>query len=122
LKRVDKPWGWEEVLVETPFYRVKRLMINPGHRTSLHWHRFKTETLITPRLNYVPVPVGTYGSTAAEPLFKSIAVIACEVEHIPSRKEHRLEAKPQPCPTEILEVSVGDDQDVVRIEDDYGRR
>jgi len=85
-----KPWGKEEILVETPYYRIKRITVNAGARTSLQYHNQKVETLIYPD---------------------------GRIEHIPPKKIHRIVG-----PVTIIEVSHGSDSDVVRIEDDYGRK
>ena len=45
MKRIDKPWGKEEILVHTEKYAVKRITINPGHRMSLQYHELKEETI-----------------------------------------------------------------------------
>jgi mannose-6-phosphate isomerase-like protein (cupin superfamily) len=92
-KRVEKPWGWEEFLVENEYYRIKRLHINAGCRNSLQRHREKVETLIYPN---------------------------GEIVHVPKLKVHRIEAPPDQ-DIEVLEVSHGKDEDVERLEDDYGR-
>ena len=93
VKRVEKPWGWEEFLVENEYYRIKRLHVNAGCRNSLQRHREKVETLIYPN---------------------------GEIVHVPPLKVHRLEAPPDQ-DIDILEVSHGKDEDIERLEDDYGR-
>lgn len=93
IKRVEKPWGWEEFLVENEYYRIKRLHVNAGCRNSLQWHREKVETLIYPNGDIV---------------------------HVPPLKVHRIEAPPNK-DIEVLEVSHGKDEDIERLEDDYGR-
>lgn len=90
--KVTKPWGWEEILDECYFYRIKRLHINAGHRTSLQYHRYKIETILFPDKT---------------------------VKHIAPHEVHRLEATIDDL--EVIEVSNGFDLDIVRIEDDYGR-
>lgn len=44
-RRVEKPWGHEEILVETELYRLKVLVIRAGEETSLQFHRRKHESL-----------------------------------------------------------------------------
>ena len=44
MKIVKKKWGHEEWIVDTEGYCGKRLILNPGHRSSLHYHREKDET------------------------------------------------------------------------------
>jgi len=93
IKRVEKPWGWEEFLVENEFYRIKRLHVNAGCRNSLQRHREKVKALIYPDGKIV---------------------------HVLPFKVHRIEAPPDK-DLEVLEVSHGEDEDVEGLEDDYGR-
>jgi len=44
IKRIEKVWGHEEVLVAGPLYTLKRLVIKPGFQSSLHYHQEKDET------------------------------------------------------------------------------
>jgi mannose-6-phosphate isomerase-like protein (cupin superfamily) len=91
---IQKPWGWEEILMETPNYRVKKLFVIIGHRTSEQYHKLKEETWIFPD---------------------------GRVQHIAPGAVHRL-ANNGPHPVlEVLEVAHGDDSDIVRLQDDYGR-
>ncbi len=39
------PWGTYEVLASGDGWQVKRLIINPGHSTSLQYHEHRTENL-----------------------------------------------------------------------------
>jgi mannose-6-phosphate isomerase-like protein (cupin superfamily) len=43
---VSKDWGFEEVLVAEPEYTLKRLVIKPRKRCSLHYHPIKKETFV----------------------------------------------------------------------------
>jgi len=117
LRHVGKPWGYEEVLVENKDYRVKRIVIKPMHRTSLHLHRRKTETLIFPKITYSEVRF----TKSKEDLYRSVASITHKVTHIPPGTRHRLCSENDLTETEIIEISHGRDGDVVRVEDDYGR-
>lgn len=45
IKKVDKPWGYEEWLELNGSYCFKKLFIKEGHRTSLQYHHKKVETL-----------------------------------------------------------------------------
>lgn len=40
---VNRPWGTYEVLDEGPNYKVKKIIVNPGHRTSLQYHEQRQE-------------------------------------------------------------------------------
>lgn len=43
---VDKVWGLEEILVNTPLYCAKYLYLQPGYQCSLHRHLVKDETFV----------------------------------------------------------------------------
>ena len=43
--RIEKPWGYEEILAHTQVYVMKRMYINQGHRMSLQYHQEKEETI-----------------------------------------------------------------------------
>jgi hypothetical protein len=93
VKRIKKPWGWEEILIENEYYRIKRLHVNAGHRNSLQRHKEKVETLIYPD---------------------------GKIMHVLPMKIHRIDAPPNK-DLDVLEVSHGKDEDIERLEDDYGR-
>jgi len=46
-----RPWGGSETLEEGPGYKVKRLVVKPGHRISLQRHRFRAEHALGCTLN-----------------------------------------------------------------------
>ena len=112
-QRIEKPWGHELLWARTDRYVGKLLVIEPGKRLSLHKHLEKDESI------YV----------LAGPLFLHLEDEAGEVrlrelgagEHarIPTGRIHRFEARAQR--VELMEVSTPELDDVVRIEDDYGR-
>ena len=74
-RRVEKPWGHEEILVETDLYRLKILVIRAGEETSVQRHERKheafyidggvaqvlhgTETAFVSKGHLVVVPPGT---------------------------------------------------------------
>ena len=43
LTREDRPWGWYEVIGETPGSKIKRIHVLPGHKLSLQKHRQREE-------------------------------------------------------------------------------
>jgi len=107
MEKIDKVWGWEEIIIKTPFYVMKYLCISAGKRLSLQYHREKTETLLLlcGKVFYILGDDKGY-------LNKKLPL------HIPAGIIHRLEAKRFSI---VLEVSTPQLDDVVRIEDDYGR-
>jgi len=43
--RIDKPWGYEKILIHTEKYLTKELFIKEGYQTSFHYHNKKDETM-----------------------------------------------------------------------------
>ncbi|MDQ7087028.1 MAG: phosphomannose isomerase type II C-terminal cupin domain [Acidobacteriota bacterium] len=108
FKRVDKPWGHEEWLVVGERVVMKRLVIHQGHRLSLQYHEKKEEAwlLVRGRARV------RYGEAEGE-------IAAGRVVYLPAGTVHRIEAIEE---VELLEVSTPELDDVVRLEDDFGRQ
>lgn len=110
---VPKPWGQEEIWAETPDYLGKVLTIEPHQQLSLQYHSEKNET--------IKVMLGPlffeYGYELDN--LKTVEMQAGECIHIAPNLIHRMKAKDNP--VMILEVSTGELNDVVRIQDSYGR-
>ncbi len=109
---VDKPWGHELIWAQTDRYVGKILHVRAGERLSLQYHRVKDETvmLLAGRLVFEHFNEG-------EPP-RSIELAPREPFHIPPGLRHRMIAIED---TDILEVSTPELDDVVRLEDKYGR-
>lgn len=110
-RRVDKPWGAEEIWAHTDDYVGKLLIINAPHRLSYQYHRIKEETIRVLE-GVVDVECEKEGQRTIMRLNTG------DLLHIPPRARHRFIAV-EDC--RILEVSTPYLGDVVRIEDDYGR-
>jgi quercetin dioxygenase-like cupin family protein len=111
-KRVEKPWGHEVWWAHTDSYAGKLLVVNAGHALSLQYHRDKDETsyLLSGRLRLIQ------GKTAD-------SLDEREVEPGQAwRNEpgvvHSIEALED---SVVLEVSTPHLDDVVRLQDRYGR-
>jgi mannose-6-phosphate isomerase len=111
-RRVEKPWGYEEIWAETEHYVAKILFIRKGHRLSLQHHEEKTETIRVAR--------GTmhlqYDDSDGK--LTSCTLEAGQCHHLPPGCRHRMRAVTN---VEIFEVSTPHLNDVVRHDDDYGR-
>jgi len=109
---VEKPWGHELIWAEGGRYVGKLLVIKPGHRLSLQYHEVKDETIFvldgTLRLH-----LGTSGDATVEEL------TAGEHRHVTPGLVHRYEATTTL--VRLIEVSTPELDDVVRLEDDFGR-
>jgi mannose-6-phosphate isomerase-like protein (cupin superfamily) len=109
VEKIEKPWGHELLFAKAKKYVGKILVIEKGHRLSLQYHRVKHESLIvldgrlTLRLGRTTRTVGPGVAFTIKP-----------------RTIHRFEAKKGR--VTLVEVSTPELKDVVRIEDDYGRR
>jgi mannose-6-phosphate isomerase-like protein (cupin superfamily) len=110
--RVEKPWGYELIWSKTGKYAGKILHINAGHKLSYQFHRRKEETI------YVLQGTLTLHVSESEAPPRVLEVPAGQAFHIPPGLRHRFEARVE---VELLEVSTAELDDVVRIEDDYGR-
>lgn len=104
-----KPWGGETLLRCTESYAVKVLHLRAGCRTSLQYHRVKRETL-HPGCGSVVLELHVNDRVDANPLNRPVELAPGTV--------HRLVAL-NDC--EVVEVSTTELDDVVRLEDDYGR-
>lgn len=110
---VQKPWGSEKILVQNDIYVVKEIYVKPGGKLSLQYHDKKVESMsLVSGKGYLYTRKPTYsGKTKMRP-FKSY--------NIPAGTIHRLEAgSAEACV--VIEVSTVELDDVVRLEDVYGR-
>lgn len=112
MRRVEKPWGEEIWWAHTDAYAGKLLHVRAGHRLSLQFHREKDESsyLLSGRLRL------TCGARAEDLREREIGPgFAWRVE---PGTVHSIEAIED---SVVLEVSTPHLDDVVRIEDRYGR-
>ena len=109
---VDKPWGHEKIRARTERYVGKILHIRAGEALSLQYHRVKDETimLLAGRMQLV------YFADGEPP--HSRELVPGEPFHITPGLRHRMIAIDD---TDVLEVSTPELDDVVRLEDRYGR-
>jgi mannose-6-phosphate isomerase-like protein (cupin superfamily) len=109
---VDKPWGHELIWAKTDHYVGKILHIKAGEALSLQYHRVKDETImvLSGRMQLV------YFAEGEPP--KSRELCPREPFHVTPGLRHRMIAIDD---TDVLEVSTTELDDVVRLEDRYGR-
>jgi mannose-6-phosphate isomerase len=112
-RRVEKPWGWELIWAEADQYVGKLLFVKAGHSLSLQFHRLKDEAWYVTE-GRAKLEMGGPG----EALTESEIVGPGAAFHMPPGTVHRVKALED---TLILEVSTPHLDDVVRLEDDYGR-
>jgi mannose-6-phosphate isomerase len=112
-RRVEKPWGWELIWAETDAYVGKLLFIRAGEALSLQYHQIKDEAwLVREGLARVELGVADEGS------LDTIEIREGDALHYPAGTLHRVTAVED---TLIVEVSTPHLDDVVRVEDRYGR-
>ncbi len=108
---VDKPWGHETIWAKTADYVGKVLFIKAGHKLSLQYHEIKEETIYLFSGEMI-FTVEENGSLVEK------RMRAGDEYHIPPHTRHRMEAV-EDC--QVFEVSTPQLDDVVRLEDAYGR-
>jgi mannose-6-phosphate isomerase-like protein (cupin superfamily) len=112
-RRVEKPWGHELIWAETGLYLGKVLFVRAGHSLSLQFHREKDESWYV-QSGRAELELGHAGQGAL-----NAAVIAAGASfRFEPGTVHRVTALED---TTILEVSTAHPDDVVRLEDRYGR-
>jgi mannose-1-phosphate guanylyltransferase len=107
-----RPWGSYTVLLESEFYKIKRIVVKPSQRLSLQKHYHRNEHWV--------VVSGTAVVTIDD---TQKIVRANESTYIPMGSVHRLE-NPGKIDLVLIEAQVGEytgEDDIVRLEDDYNR-
>ena len=110
--RVHRPWGWYQTMDLGDRFRVKRIQVAPGRQLSLQKHFHRAEHWVVVR--------GVAEVTRDE---ETLMVRENESVFLPQGCVHRL-ANRGKIPVEIIEVQTGaylEEDDIVRIEDDFGR-
>lgn len=115
-EHVDKPWGHEEIfaLVEGA-YVGKLLHVRAGESLSLQYHHAKDETIALVS-GHVEIDLGD-----AEDTLLSVSLTPGESVHVQPGMLHRLRAVEDSVLVEASSADPGWREDVVRLEDRYGR-
>jgi mannose-6-phosphate isomerase-like protein (cupin superfamily) len=111
MRRVNKPWGHEIVWAETDCYVGKVLHIRAGHSLSRQYHLKKDETFLV-QSGEMDLEVGQ------GPEMRVIRMQPHDSFHCAPRTVHRMVAVTD---VDVIEVSTPELDDVVRLEDAYGR-
>lgn len=109
---VDKPWGHELIWARTEHYVGKILHIRAGEALSLQYHREKDETIMVLRGRLA----FEYFADGEAPKRRELG--PHEPFHITPGLRHRMAALED---TDVIEVSTPELDDVVRLDDRYGR-
>jgi mannose-6-phosphate isomerase-like protein (cupin superfamily) len=113
VRRVEKPWGHELIWALTGVYCGKLLYVKAGHSLSLQFHREKDESWLV-QSGRARLELGRAGET----VLKEEVIGTGAAFHYAPGTVHRVTAIED---TTILEVSTPQLDDVVRLEDAYGR-
>jgi len=111
-RRVEKPWGHENIWAHTQKYVGKILFITKGKRLSLQYHEKKDESILVLRGRL------RLELENADGVLEVLELEPGETRHIPTGRRHRFGAIED---TELVEVSTPELDDVVRLQDDFGR-
>jgi mannose-6-phosphate isomerase-like protein (cupin superfamily) len=112
-RRVEKPWGWELIWALTEQYCGKLIFVRAGQSLSLQFHKEKEESwYVQHGRAELELAAAGEGLTESEVVFPGAAF------HFRPGTVHRLTAIED---TLVLEVSTPEIDDVVRLEDRYGR-
>ncbi len=112
IERVEKPWGYELIWAHTQDYVAKILFIKAGHALSLQFHHKKEETMFI-ESGQCQIETGPNENNLT-----SLPFSPGETFHIPPGRLHRIHAQTD---CRIFEVSTPHLDDVVRLQDKYGR-
>ena len=110
--RVEKPWGYELIWAHSPEYVGKILHINAGEALSLQYHEVKDETI------FLLVGEMKFWAGVSVESLQEISLRAGEAFWVRPGTVHRMQAVTD---CDILEASTPHLEDVVRLEDRYGR-
>jgi mannose-6-phosphate isomerase-like protein (cupin superfamily) len=110
---VHRPWGSYRTIGSGPGYKIKQLVVLPGQRLSLQKHRHRSEHWVV-------------ASGAARVIIgeESVTLRQRQCAVIPRQAWHRIENHGR-MPVVIIEVQHGDvldEDDIIRKQDDYGRK
>ncbi|HUY55462.1 MAG TPA: cupin domain-containing protein [Candidatus Nanopelagicaceae bacterium] len=113
VERVEKPWGFEVWFAVNDRYAGKIIHIDPGEQLSLQYHERKDETVFVLSGELELELDDGHGGLAVQRLEPG------ESQRILPRLKHRMTATSGP--VELCEVSTPELDDVVRLQDRYGR-
>ena len=112
LKKVEKPWGYEELIECNDKYVVKKIFMKKGNACSIQYHELKTETIVvlSGKLN-IYIGDTLENMTVKEYIFGETITIKPYVIH-------RMEAVDDSL---YIESSTNELWDVIRLQDNYNR-
>jgi mannose-6-phosphate isomerase len=112
FSKVEKPWGYEELVECNDKYVVKKLFMKQGHSCSIQYHELKKETIMV-ITGVLKISTGSSLDNLTSKLYKTGDTITIDPYTV-----HRMEAVEDCLYTE---TSTNELWDVVRLQDNYGR-
>jgi mannose-1-phosphate guanylyltransferase / mannose-6-phosphate isomerase len=112
-RQVHRPWGSYTILEETGVYKIKRVSVKPGQKLSLQLHHHRSEHWVVVR-----------GTAEVELNGENKLLRQGESTFVRSGTRHRLK-NPGVISLEVIEVQLGEyleEDDIMRFDDDYGRK
>lgn len=113
IERTERPWGWYESISEVPGNKIKRIGVLPGQKLSLQKHHQRAEHwVVTQGVATITLDDKTFDLTVGQHVDIAVGQV------------HRLANHTQEA-VEIVEVQFGaylGEDDIVRLQDDYGRQ
>ena len=108
----QRPWGSFENLLDSDYCKVKEIVVKPGKRPSYQYHHKRSEVWVI-----------VQGSALVTIDGEETSHVVGDVIHIPTKAKHRIQNN---CENDLkfIEVQLGTyfgEDDIVRIEDDFGR-
>ena len=113
MEKDSRPWGYYEVLSDAADHKVKRIVVHPGQRLSLQRHQRRAEHWFVIRGAAVVTRDGTEINVATG---QSIDILRGAWHRILNPGEEEMA---------FIEIQTGDyfgEDDIERLDDDYGRR
>jgi len=112
IEKEDRPWGRFYVIHNEPNYKIKRIEVNPSSRLSYQYHKGRSETWVI-----------ISGNAVATIDDEKINLTQGSTITIPRLSKHRIENRSMDVLI-FIEIQTGnyfDEDDIIRIEDDYNR-
>lgn len=106
----NRPWGFFQTLIENKTYKVKKIILNPNQSFSLQYHNQRWEDWIV-----------VEGFGVINDGFKVRNCIVGDRFHIPPKNIHRAKAGSEGLVFIEVQRGICSENDIVRIEDDFGR-
>jgi len=111
MKKIIKPWGYELIWVRTKKYVGKVLHINKGETLSLQYHKIKDESIYVMR-GLIELQIKVNKKLIKKKMKQNA------YQRIKPKTIHRMRAIKD---SDVIELSTPELNDVVRLEDKYGR-